>query len=391
MCKQMKLIASFTLKPLPPSVKVIPNKPDFIMNEPLTKILDRLESLVAIDTRNPPRDMDGSHPIILALSKGFADTELKVTDLGEGCVQILLQRGKPKTLINVHVDTVPCADGWSNSPFELHRTDTRVFGLGACDIKGAAAAAIVAAQAQDRDFALLFTTDEENGKGKCVEDFAAQDHGFSQVIVCEPTNSQAIFSHRGLGAFEVGFAGTSMHSSQWDALEASAIHRAANWIAAAVKYADEKRQGGGVLPGICFNSGHIKGGIKPNICAPECQLNFGIRPGPDFVLETVADELKALIPADHFTKFEATYASPALSMSASEMVVAETLAAKLDIKSGEPVNFWTEAALFAEAGIPAFVFGPGDIAQAHAVDEWVSYEQLLKAHTVFTKVFELND
>lgn len=359
------------------------------MNETLELILDRLEKLVAVDTRNPPRDMDATHTIVSELSSGFADADLRVTDLGEGCVQILLQRGRPETLINVHVDTVPCADGWTNSPFELQRTEDRVYGLGACDIKGAAAAAIIAAQAQDNDFALLFTTDEENGKGKCVEDFAVQDHGFSQVIVCEPTNSQAIFSHRGLGAFEVGFAGTSMHSSQWDALEASAIHRAANWIAAAVKYADEKRQGGGMLPGICFNTGHIEGGIKPNICAPECQLNFGIRPGPDFVLEIVAAELKALVPADHFTKFEPTYGSPALNMSANELAIAEALAKKLGIVSGDPVNFWTEAALFTEAGIPAFVFGPGDIAQAHAVDEWVSYEQLLKAHAVFTKVFKL--
>jgi acetylornithine deacetylase len=70
---------------------------------------------------------------------------------------------------------------------------------------------------------------------------------------------------------------------------------------------------------------------------------------------------------------------------------AQGLAKSVGIEIGEPVNFWTEAALFAEAGLPAFVFGPGDIAQAHAVDEWVSYEQLSYVYSIFTKVFELNE
>lgn len=361
------------------------------MSGQLENILDRTEQLVAIDTRNPPRAMDGAHPIVGALAAGFDDSALSVTDLGEGCVQILLQRGSPSTLINVHVDTVPCADGWARSPFELHRADDRAYGLGACDIKGAAACAIIAAQAQDRDFALLFTTDEENGKGKCVENFAASDHGFSQVIVCEPTGAKAIFAHRGLGAYQLEFAGKSMHSSQWDALEASAIHRAAKWVSSACEYAQTKRQLGGELPGICFNSGHITGGIKPNICAPSCQMNFGIRPGPGFFVEAIAAELQALAPAEHFIRFEKSYSSPALDLRGQQMVAAKDLAKKLDIETGDPVNFWTEAALFADVGLPAFVFGPGNIAQAHAVDEWVSYSQLLQVYEAFTKVFERDD
>ncbi|MBL4596302.1 MAG: acetylornithine deacetylase [Robiginitomaculum sp.] len=361
------------------------------MQQVLCDILDRLETLVACDTRNPPRDMSSVHPIVGLLAAGFDQTVLRVNDLGEGCVQILLQRGTPSTLINVHVDTVPCAEGWSHSPFELVREETRAFGLGACDIKGAAACAIVAAQAQDRDFALLFTTDEENGKGRCVEAFAASDHGFSKVIVCEPTMSHAIFAHRGLGAYELGFAGSSMHSSEWAALESSGIHRAARWITAACDYAQTARSAGETLPGICLNIGHIEGGIKPNICAPSCDLNFGMRPGPGKSLEEIATELQKLVPAEYFTKFEQTYGSPALDLRGDQLKKAQSLAQTLGISTGDPVNFWTEAALFAEVGLPTFVFGPGNIAQAHSVDEWVSYEQLMIVYSTFTKVFELND
>ena len=43
---------------------------------------------------------------------------------------------------------------------------------------------------------------------------------------------------------------------------------------------------------------------------------------------------------------------------------------------GNAVDFWTEASLFSRAGLTAFVYGPGDIAQAHTADEWVALEQL---------------
>ena len=53
---------------------------------------------------------------------------------------------------------------------------------------------------------------------------------------------------------------------------------------------------------------------------------------------------------------------------------------------GSGLDFWTEASLFSAAGTPALVFGPGDIAQAHTVDEWVSLEQLDKAVRLYRKM-----
>ena len=60
----------------------------------------------------------------------------------------------------------------------------------------------------------------------------------------------------------------------------------------------------------------------------------------------------------------------------------------IDIKlpPGEFVNFWTEASLFSSAGLPALVLGPGNIAQAHAVDEWVELEQLETACQLYGQV-----
>ncbi len=361
------------------------------MSEVLSSILNRLEKLVACDTRNPPRAIDGAHPLMDVLRDELPGFTVDITDMGDGCLQILARRGAPKTLINVHMDTVPDAPGWRHSPFAMQRGETRVIGLGTCDIKGAAACAIEAARRSDAPAAFLFTTDEENGAGLCVSDFAAQDHGFNRVIVSEPTRARAVFAHRGIASFDAKFAGTSMHGSDARCVEQSAIQRAAHWLIAAGKMAQASEREGGALPGVRFNAGRIEGGIKPNICAPRCTVRFGVRPGPQHAIEDVARKLYALAPAEHWEGFETLYTLPALSPQGAAAEAARDYAGLLGLPVGDPVDFWTEAALFAAEGTPVFVFGPGDIAQAHTVDEWVSHAQLIAAFEVYEKVFANHD
>ena len=55
---------------------------------------------------------------------------------------------------------------------------------------------------------------------------------------------------------------------------------------------------------------------------------------------------------------------------------------------GTAVNFWTEASLFSEAGLDAIVFGPGDIAQAHGADEWVTLEELERVANHYIRIID---
>ncbi len=55
---------------------------------------------------------------------------------------------------------------------------------------------------------------------------------------------------------------------------------------------------------------------------------------------------------------------------------------------GEPVDFWTEASLFSQKGLPAIVYGPGRIAQAHTADEWVALAELAEPTEVYTRILE---
>ena len=76
---------------------------------------------------------------------------------------------------------------------------------------------------------------------------------------------------------------------------------------------------------------------------------------------------------------------PLPAMGADDMA-ARQFCGRNDLSPGGPVDFWTEASIFSAAGLPAMVLGPGDIAQAHAVDEWVDLAQLDLASELYSRV-----
>ena len=111
----------------------------------LAKTLKHLEALVSFDTRNPPRDI-GTGGIFDYLRAQLPGFRIEVTDHGDGAVSMLAVRGNPRRLFNVHLDTVPSSEAWSADPHTLRVTADRAIGLGACDIKGAAAGLLAAAR-----------------------------------------------------------------------------------------------------------------------------------------------------------------------------------------------------------------------------------------------------
>ena len=85
------------------------------------------------------------------------------------------------------------------------------------------------------------------------------------------------------------------------------------------------------------------------------------------------------------------FSGPPLPTDGMDTSQAEAFVEQHGIELGPVVDFWTEASLFAQAGIPAIVLGPGNIAQAHAVDEWVGVEQLELALEIYTRLVNNHD
>ena len=347
----------------------------------LNDILRHLEALVAFDTRNPPRAIGtgGIFDHLRAQLPGFVCT---VTDHGAGAVSMLAVRGMPKRVFNVHLDTVPSSEAWSADPLKLRVADGKAIGLGACDIKGAAAGLIVAAQRSDGDAAFLITTDEEANDARCIAAFLASDHGFDEAIIAEPTQCEAVLAHRGISSVLMKFRGAAGHASGANALHANALHHAMRWGAGALALveAESHRRFGG-LTGLRFNIGRVEGGIKANVIAPSAEVRFGFRPLPSHDIDALHAQFRGCATPDAIGHYEETFRGPPLpagDMAGAEerRLAARDLADELGLPIGNAVDFWTEASLFSAAGLTAIVYGPGDIAQAHTADEWVALDQL---------------
>jgi acetylornithine deacetylase len=256
--------------------------------------LRHLEALVSFDTRNPPRDI-GTGGIFDYLRSQLDGFRIEVTDHGAGAVSMLAVRGNPTRLFNVHLDTVPSSEAWSANPHKLRVTEGRATGLGACDIKGAAAGLLVAATATKGDAAFLFSTDEEANDARCIAAFLARNHGFREAIIAEPTNCEAVLAHRGIASVLMKFRGSAGHASGANALQASALHNAMRWGNAALEFVEsQSHQRFGGLTGLRFNIGRVEGGIKANMIAPSAEVRFGFRPLPSMPIDALHGHFRTL-------------------------------------------------------------------------------------------------
>lgn len=353
----------------------------------LPATLGHLERLVAFDTRNPPRAIDGGGIFeYLGVHLSALGLACERVDLGDGCVWLLATRGDPRLLVNVHVDTVPADPRWTGDPLRLRIDGERAVGLGACDIKGAAAAILAALPGTAGPCALLFSSDEEAGSSRCVRDFCSR-HRFAEVLVAEPTECEAVMVHRGIASATAAFSGIGGHASAARALTDSAIHEAVRWASSALDLAaasEAEPPGASGLRGLRLNLGAIAGGLKANMIAAAVELRLGVRPPPELPPRAALERLAGLARDPARLALTPGFLAPPLPAAAPErlqgaLAAAAALAGRLGLPRGPAVDFWTEAALFSEAGATALVFGPGSIDQAHTAGEYVALDQLAAA------------
>ncbi len=354
------------------------------MTNVLDNILAPLKDLVAFDTQNPPRNLSKESEIFSYLCDTFSDFDIKLYDHSDGRVSFYAKRGTPSILFNVHIDTVPAGNlsDWDHPPHELQiHTDT-VSGLGSCDIKGAAACLIALSKVDTRDLALLFTTDEEGASGLCIKEFtnAGLASEYTQVIVAEPTNCEAVIEHSGFVSVHMDFKGLAGHSSNTEALKLSATHHLVQWANSTLEYVNKEYADNTKAR---FNLGKITGGVKSNISAAEAFANWSARLDPGSDTENFLENVKGLIPESADVSWRASFYGPPLPTKEFDNSSAQKYIDTHGLTKGAAVGFWTEASLFNASGTPALVLGPGDIKQAHTANEWVRKDQLVKAYEIY--------
>lgn len=299
-----------------------------------------------------------------------------------------------------HMDVVP-VDGqaWESDPFTLSESEGRFYGRGTADMKSFIVQAMLAAEAvRHRSLTLplhlVFTYDEEigcHGAARLMSQLQQQNHVMPKcAVVGEPTNFQVFRMHKGFNMVKVTVKGVEGHSSK-PAKGANSIYKAAQVVTKLMEVAEERQ---GVrsmeeffeIPHTTLNVGMINGGTATNIIPNRAELVFEYRTMPgedtDYVLNQLRGYVSEVLLPD-FRKeqpevdiqVEATAAGrPMMTPLGAEI---ETLALELTANErSSAAPYYTEGAIYNEAGIPTVICGPGDIDQAHRPNEFVTAEQL---------------
>lgn len=355
----------------------------------MTKVSELLAELVAFPTQQANNERPAGDeralceylaPLLRARGADVVIVGTAPRTDGSPGAYVFASWGTPRRIINSHVDTVPANAGWSRDPWHPHIANGRLYGLGAADTKGSIAATLVALESiTPRDVGVLFSGDEEAGS-HVMGAFLRSSHAaaIKQVIVCEPTARAAGTMHRGIIGQQATLGGPGGHSSKADHLP-KPLAQLARLAASLDDYARTQVDVGPAgMTGTCLNIAALHGGVAFNVIPARGRLEWSIRPYPGFDRAAwdreVAQRAAAIDP----------------DIQVADIIVHEPFGCDALAELVRPfvqrigaLDFWTEAAMWQAHGADAIVIGPGDIAQAHAADEWVALEDLDWAVAMF--------
>jgi acetylornithine deacetylase/succinyl-diaminopimelate desuccinylase family protein len=353
-----------------------------------------LRELIALPSVNPaflpakdPRAGEQRVAEFLAATAARAGLDVDFQAVSPGRSNLLARlspRGKvrQRLLLAPHLDTVNATE----EQFTPRARNGRLFGRGACDTKGSVAAMMTAlielahSRRRPAEAEIVFAglVDEEQGQAGSR---ALVSRGFKadMAIVGEPTRSRVVTAHKGTLWLGLETRGKSAHGS-WPELGRNAVHAMARVVdLLQTDYAAQlKRHRHPLLGSATISVGAICGGSQANIVPDRCSILVDRRSLPGETEASVRREILGLLRDKHLTVTFTTDKLPAclpLETDPSHPLVAQFLKT---VGQRQPVGvrYFCDASVLGHGGIPSVVFGPGDIAQAHTADEWISLAEL---------------
>jgi acetylornithine deacetylase/succinyl-diaminopimelate desuccinylase family protein len=350
-----------------------------------TSVSGLVQALVRIPSVNPhgspgiekPGEQECAEFVAAFLRECGAETEL--IEVAPGRPNVIGRfpsdaPGKKRLILAPHLDTVSVG-GMVIDPFggEIH--DGKIWGRGATDTKGPMGAMLWSLrQLRDRIphlghevwFAGLMGEEAgQEGARAFVKDLRADF-----ALIGEPTGRDIVYTHKGAYWINLRTRGRAAHASA-PALGENAIYKMADVIRSIRDEISPRlaSQSHPILGSPTISAGTIRGGTKTNIVPDFCELEIDTRTVPGQDPREIAHLLEKACPGLEISVWE----SAPLDTDPSHPLI------QLLLKNGGRLTgapWFCDAAVFAEAGIPAVAAGPGSIVQAHTCDEWISVAEL---------------
>ena len=315
-------------------------------------------------------------------------------------------------LLSGHTDVVPVVGQlWNTDPFVATEDNGKIYGRGACEMK-AFIAVMLALVPEFKTLNLLkpihfaFTYDEEVG---CIGAEFLVEHmqtlGIHPegCIVGEPTSMRPIIGEKSRQLYHCQIQGKAAHSSLANE-GCNAIEYASDLIAYIRTLARHMQENGPFdhdfdYPSPTMTTNIVSGGIATNIIPGICEFIFEIRYPPQFPLENLRSQIQNHIDEQLLPDMQAKHPEAAIYLQCTSdaqgftamenSLITRIVRMVTGIQDRLKVSYSTEAGLFQDAHIPTIICGPGDIAQAHRPNEFVSIAQLALCENVLRNVVTL--
>ena len=312
----------------------------------------------------------------------------------------------PRLVYICHMDTVTLGDGWDAGipPLGAIVRDDKLYGRGACDMKGGLACAIAAlihtlervaacGELPRRGFSLICSVDEEDFMRGSE---AAIDAGWvgsrEWVLDTEPTDGQIQVAHKGRTWFEIEMAGVTAHASQpWKGADAVA---AMAEVVCALRHAFAELPAHDELGPSTITFGQIEGGYRPYVVPDHAKVWVDMRLTPPTdtsaatrMVEQAIAAAEAAVPGCHGS-YTVTGDRPAIERDPGSPLLAALKHAADNVTGADTVvgffTGYTDTAVIAgkTGNRNCMSYGPGSLALAHKPNEYVPHADIVRCQQV---------
>lgn len=360
--------------------------------------------LVRIPSENPPGEEKAMAEFVAEKlsSLGF-NVKLPKYKPGRPHVVGLFSDGKekPSLMFNAHLDTVPIGDKslWTVDPLGAEIRNGKIYGRGSSDMKAALAAMVSAAKAILEDDVKLTGTlmitgvTDEEVTGLGTKDIIDRGYRADFAIVGEPTELKVQTAHKGIIWLRIVTKGKAVHSS----MPQEGVNAIYKMSKICLTFEDMLQQlmkkNHPLLGSPTISVGTIKGGLKINIVPDYCEISVDRRlvPGetPEVAKHEIKEVLATLKTRDPQLQLEVETINSAhpSETDATEPIVKVARESVKEITGKDPgiTGFTATCDMrhLVKAKIPTIILGPGNLSQAHTIDEYIEIKQIVEAAKIY--------